>query len=189
MLSFRNVNFEVPVTHKCRVLSFVLQDAFSSHLYFAFCPRKLIYFHFISGNPLVFCLLIMFSQWLGRGRIMRSWIYFPGFLTVRFYSSALSCLIGCYFHSPGGLSYTIPTFLFLLIAPSSHPFILMGLNNSAATDPVTALSTVVNRYLHSAHTFVNVHLVNKPSSNFLILFYLFFLSGPCMIWYPSWAEE
>lgn len=51
---------------KAEYLPFVLQDPFSTLLYFALCPRKFINVHFISGIPLASdCVQLMESSHTG----------------------------------------------------------------------------------------------------------------------------
>lgn len=149
MLSFTNDNFEMPIPRKSRIeyLPFELQNPFSTLLCFAFCLRRLIYVYFISGtpSPCSFWLCSANGELIeeGEGRKEKEiMVYFPGFPTVRFLSSSLCYPTKCFYCSPAGLIYVIVFFQFLVSAPFPHHFKVMGRNRSAATDAITALSTL-----------------------------------------------
>lgn len=165
----------MPITRKSIIeyLPFELQNPFST-LCFALCLRRLIYVYFISGTlcPVASdCVRPMGSSQTGGREEKEIMVYFPGFPTVRFFSSSLCYPTKCFYCSPAGLIYVI-VFQFLITAPSPHHFKLMRHNRSAATDAITALSTLV---LILCPHLCKESFVSKPSSNILILVFPLFL--------------
>lgn len=81
LLNFRNVNFEMLITYKCRISSIWWSLTL---LYFALCTRRQI-FSFRPWNLFVLQLSTAFSQCraqrLEGGRRKRYWISFPGLCT------------------------------------------------------------------------------------------------------------
>lgn len=108
------------------------------------------------------------AQRLEGGRRMRSWIYFPRLVTLRFFSSSVM------WPNISSVPLVISSHYSLLPISSNFPFFgFMSLNRFVANDPESL--HYLPWFLQYVHNFVTRQFINKPSSNFLILVCTLFL--------------